>query len=536
MGGRLLGACCLVLQIVACVAATGQFPQLLDATLDELRRGLDGGQFSSVDLTKVYIARINEVNARLHAVNEINPDALVIAAKLDKERREGKVGPLHGIPILIKDNIATDDKMNNTAGSFALIGAKAPEDSTVAAKLRKAGAIILGKANLSQWANYRSNNGSSGWTSVGGQAIGAYFPGQDPSGSSSGSGVSSSIGLAWACLGTETDGSIISPSQENNIVGIKPSVGLTSRYLVVPISEHQDTVGPMARTVKDAAYLLSAIAGKDSHDNYTSAIPFGDKVPDYVAACKNSGLKGKRIGVPQGLTGGNSGLSAPVAKAFREALKTLKSSGAIIVDNVAFPGLGRYGDANEIVLNADFVTDLPELYLKKLVTNPNNINSLADLRAFTQKDPREGWPERDTGIWDSALKLGYGNDSPQFREAYQKQLYYGGQQGLAGALKNHSLDAVFAPSDYISSMAAPLGHPAVTLPIGRMPDGTPVTRNGFGNLNATAPNQPFGVGFAGAHFSEEALIGMAYALEQQTQVRTKVQPIVVPKTELKDVV
>ncbi|KAJ6786191.1 hypothetical protein PWT90_00753 [Aphanocladium album] len=538
MSGRLLGAWCLLLQIAACVAqaASGQFPQLLDATLDELRQGLDGGRFSSVDLTKAYIARINEINDQLHAVNEINPDALEIAAKLDKQRGKGKVGPLHGIPILIKDNIATDDKMNNTAGSFALVGAKVPEDSTVAAKLRKAGAIILGKANLSQWANYRSLNGSSGWTSVGGQAIGAYFPGQDPSGSSSGSGVASSIGLAWACLGTETDGSIISPSNLNNIVGIKPSVGLTSRYLVVPISEHQDTIGPMARTVKDAATLLGAIVGKDSHDKYTNDIPFGDNVPDYVAACKKTGLKGKRIGIPRGLTSGQSDFPEPVIKAFRSALKIVRSSGAIIVDNIDMPGLNKLGPANSIVLNADFVTDLPELYLKNLVTNPYNITSLADLREFTQKDPREDWPHRDTGIWDDALEAGYGNDSPEFKKAYQQQLLYGGQQGLAGALKNHSLDAIFAPSDIVSSIAAPLGHPVITVPIGRMPDGTPVTQNGFGNLNATAPNQPFGVGFAGPRFSEEALIGMGYALEQQTLVRTKVHPIVAPKTELKDVV
>lgn len=533
--GHLLGACCLVLQIVACVAqaASGQFPQLLDATLDELRQGLDGGRFSSVDLTKAYIARIKEVNGQLHAVNEINPDALEIAAKLDKERSKGKVGPLHGIPILIKDNIATNDKMNNTAGSFALLGAKVPEDSTVAAKLRKAGAIILGKANLSQWANFRSNNGSSGWTAVGGQAIGAYFPGQDPSGSSSGSGIASSVGLAWACLGTETDGSIISPSQENNIVGIKPSVGLTSRYLVIPISEHQDTVGPMARTVKDAALLLGAIAGKDSHDNYTSDIPFGDKVPDYVAACKTTGLKGKRIGIPRGLA---NQYPAPVIKAFKDALQRVRSSGAIIVENVDFPGLSRLGGPNTIVLEADFFSDLPKLYLNNLVTNPNNITSLADLQKFTQNDPREDFPHRDTGIWDDALSAGFGNDSPQFKRAYQQQLYYGGEQGLAGALKNHTLDAVFAPSDLVSGLAAPLGHPAITLPNGRMPEGTRVTRNGFGNLNATAPNQPFGVGFAGPRFSEAALIGMAYALEQQTQVRTKVHPIVAPKTELKDVV
>jgi amidase len=182
--------------------------------------------------------------------------------------------PLHGLPILIKNNIATADKMNNTAGSWSLVGAKVPRDSTMAVKLRKAGAIILGKTNLSQWANYRSSNSSNGWSAYGGQTYGAYYPGQDPSGSSSGSGVSSSLGLAFASLGTETDGSILSPSQMNNIVGIKPTVGLTSRSLVIPISEHQDTVGPMARTVKDAAYILQAIAGPDQYDNYTSAIPW----------------------------------------------------------------------------------------------------------------------------------------------------------------------------------------------------------------------------------------------------------------------
>lgn len=219
-------------------------PDLFTATIDEVQEGLDCGAFTSVQLTMAYLARIGEVNSILNAVLETNPDALTIAADLDAKRAAGKViGPLHGIPILIKDNIATMDKMNSTAGSFSLLGAKVPADSTMAAKLRKAGAIILGKTNLSQWANYRSSNSTNGWTSRGGQTFGAYYPKEDPSGSSSGSGVSSSIGLAMACLGSETSGSIISPSQRNNLVGIKPTVGLTSRYLVIPISSTQDTVG-----------------------------------------------------------------------------------------------------------------------------------------------------------------------------------------------------------------------------------------------------------------------------------------------------
>lgn len=212
---------------------TPYFPPLIEADLEDVVTGLESGLFTSADLVKTYIARINEVNDTLHAVTELNPDALSIATSLDAMRRNGTIlSPLHGVPILIKNNIATDDKMNNTAGSWSLLGAKVPRDSTLAAKLRKAGAVILGKTNLSQWANYRSDNTSNGWSAYGGQTYAAYYPKQDPSGSSSGSGVASSLGLALAALGSETSGSILSPSDVNNLVGIKPTVGLTSRYLV----------------------------------------------------------------------------------------------------------------------------------------------------------------------------------------------------------------------------------------------------------------------------------------------------------------
>ncbi|KAL1855192.1 hypothetical protein VTK73DRAFT_8628 [Phialemonium thermophilum] len=264
---------------------TCTYPKLYDAKLEDLTGGLESGCFTSVDLVKTYLARIDEVNDQLHAVLEVNPDALDIAAQLDAERAAGHTrGPLHGIPILVKDNIATCDKMNNTAGSYALLGAKVPRDSPTVAKLRAAGAVILGKTNLSQWAQYRSNNGTSGWSSVGGQVYGPYYPHEDPYGSSSGSGVASALGLAFASLGTETHGSIVMPSNRAHCVGIKPSVGLTSRYLVVPISLHQDTVGPIARSVRDAATVLSVIAGADEYDSYTSAIPNGGVLPDYLRA------------------------------------------------------------------------------------------------------------------------------------------------------------------------------------------------------------------------------------------------------------
>jgi amidase len=514
-----------------------QLPELLDATLAELRHGLDSGLFTSVDLTKAYIARIEEVNDDLHAVNEINPDALVIAAELDAERKNGKAGcsPLHGIPVLIKDNIATNDKMNNTAGSYALLGATVPQDSTIAAKLRKSGVIILGKANLSQWANYRSILTSNGWSSYTGQTIGGYFPGQDPSGSSSGSGVSSSLGLAWACLGSETSGSIISPSNENNLVGIKPTVGLTSRFLVVPISEHQDTVGPMARTVKDAAYLLQAIAGKDSNDNYTSAIPF-DKLPNYGAACKESGLEGKRIGISRNLISTFGGLDKYVEQEFNNAIEVLKSAGATIVDDVYLPGINgliEY-DYTGFVLGADIVSDIPK-YFAELETNQHNIHDLRELQTFTQNHPLEEYPARDTDLWQRSLDLGTDNTSPEFWEIYQRQLELAGPQGLTGALKNHTLDAIMAPGPLMAIIAAYIGSPVITVPLGKSSDDTPVTENQFGNLNATAPNQPFGLGFAGDLFSEETLIEIAYAFEQKTNIRKQVHPYIVPKTELKDV-
>jgi amidase len=427
--------------------------------------------------------------------------------------------------------------MNNTAGSYALLGAKVPRDSTMAAKLRQAGAIILGKTNLSQWANYRSSNSSNGWSAYGGQVTGAYYPGQDPSGSSSGSGVASSIGLALASLGSETDGSIISPSQMNNVVGIKPTVGLTSRALVIPISEHQDTVGPMARTVKDAAYVLQAIAGKDQYDNYTSAIPFNGSLPDYVAACKLDALKGKRLGVPRNTLGSMTAANAPIFAAFEAALKVLEQAGAVIVDNTNYTAWEQRQNSNaeNLVLESDFRANLAS-YLAQLTYNPNNVTSLEDVRNFTQHFPAEEYPSRDTWTWDDALTLNFTKGSAEQWAAYQENQYIGGVGGLLGALKNYSLDAVVIPSYTASGISAIIGGPVVTVPLGALPANTTVVTNRRGNLNATAPNLPFGIAFAGAHWSEADLIGFAYAFEQRTIVREKITPYIVPTTELADVV
>lgn len=515
------------------------FPLLLEVTLDDLAAGLESNLFTSVDLVNAYSARILEVNSTLHVVTELNPDALSIAAHADALRKNGTVlGPLHGIPILIKNNIATDDAMNNTAGSFALLGAK-QGDSTVAAKLRKAGAVILGKTNLSQWANFRSNNSTNGWSAYGGQVEGAYYPDQDPSGSSSGSGVASAIGLALGSLGTETSGSILSPADVNNLVGIKPSVGLTSRHLVIPISEHQDTVGPMTRTVKDAAYILQAIAGSDTNDNYTSAIPNNGSVPDYVSACRTDALKGARIGVARNVLDiWRSFTDAPVLDAFEEAVAEIEAAGAVVVE-ANFTGFEAWqSDGNStLVLNADFLANLRD-YFSELTYNPNNITNLAQLTTFTHTFPAEDYPDRDTAVWDGpdgALTQGWDNTDPRFWKAYQANLFYGGEGGILGALERTNTSAVLLPTQLSPSIPALVGSPVITVPMGFYPATWNVTKNSRGTLVTSGPNVPFGLSFMGDFWSEKELIGYAYAYEQRSKHRGDVLPYVVPNIELADV-
>lgn len=555
---KLLQALTTVLHVVSfsllshCLPNTHDaFPPLLDATLADLRARLDKNLFTSVDLVRAYIDRIQEVNPKLRAVTEINPDALSIAAERDAERRAGinpaKL-PLHGIPVILKDNIATFDKMNNSAGSYALLGAKVPEDSTIAAKLRKAGAIILGKSNLSQWAASREFINHEGWSAYGGQAMGAYFPNQDPRGSSSGSAISSSIGLSWGAVGTDTSGSILGPAQANNVVGFRPTVGLTSRYLVIPFSSRQDTVGTLTRTVKDAAYLMQAMAGRDGYDNYTSAIPF-DEIPDYVAACKDSGLKGKRIGVSRNIITPNfdPGYDSDPA-AFKRALDVMRSAGAEVVDNINLAcsvAYQAYVQTNNVSAHpkpvfapagADLLSDLPTKYLNLLTHNPNNITSLEDLRDFTRRDPREDYPDFSTSGWDNYLSLGINNTNPTYWSNVTLEKNFFGNECIAGAIEQHNLDAMVTPTLYAVLAAPPLGLPVISVPLGRSPDGAPTILSDWGNLAVSAPNGPFGISFSGLAFSEEKLFAMAYAFEQRTNVRKSIQPWVAPKTELVDVV
>ncbi|KJZ72331.1 hypothetical protein HIM_08257 [Hirsutella minnesotensis 3608] len=514
--------------VAFCSIASGfAVPNVVDLTLDDIQRGLQEGCFSSEALVEAYTGRIGEVNGMVQAVTEVNPDAIKIAKQLDQERAENKIrGPLHGVPILLKNNLATKDAMNNTAGSHALIGATVPRDSTVVNKLRDAGAIILGKANLSQWSFYRSFDLPSGWSSHGGQVHGAYHDNQDPNGSSSGSGSATDLGLAAACIGTETWGSLLGPSHRNNIVGIKPTVGLTSRDLLIPVSEHLDTVGPMARTVKDAAYVLQAIAGQDTNDNYTSAIP---AIPDYVAACKNESLNVK-IGVPWKLLAQVPPSSSAELNAFNESVRVLQEAGATIVDtDFTFPG---NMDDFITMLSSDFMTNIAG-YFAKLATNPNNITDLRQLREYTKTTPVEQFPQFSVSLWDNVIdNIGFPNTDPRFWTMFQSLTAMEKTQGLQFALESQQLNAVVLPTSIGPQFLAPSGGPGVTVPMGFYPESAPIT-NSPGDLVDTGPAIPFGLSFLGPRWSEEQLIKMAYVYEQRTQARGQGKRKVNPNTEVK---
>ncbi|KAJ7714153.1 amidase signature enzyme [Mycena metata] len=517
-------------------------PDLYEASVPELQAGLDAGHFTSVDLVKAYFARIEEVNIKgpgLRAVLELNPSALKQAALLDAERKlTGKRSELHGIPILLKDNIATiaSEGMNTTAGSFSLLGSIVPEDAGVVKRLRKAGAIILGKANLSEWAHFRGNV-ASGWSGRGGQGSNAYFPHADPCGSSSGSGIAASIGLAAVTLGSETDGSITCPTSNNNLAGIKPTVGLTSRAGVVPISEHQDTVGPITRSMTDAAIVLSIIAGKDPNDNFTLAQP--PVVPDFTKALNKNALKGKRIGVPRRvfLNDSITGNDPSINVEFEKALLTIKALGATVVDPADLPSAEEFVTSNNetIVLNVDFKVQL-NAYFEALLKNPSGVRSLADLIKFDDDNPALEEPANFTDQLIAAEATD-GFDAAYFA-ALAADHELGSTQGIDFVLKKFNLDALVLPAPgFTTAPAAVVGYPIVTVPLGFFPDNVTIGSAGPETVYP-APGVPFGLSFLGTAFSDFELVGFGFAYEQKTQTRLArlAFPAAIPKTQLKDVI
>jgi len=524
--------------------SSSKFPDLYEASVVELQAGLDAGDFTSVDLIKAYFARINEVNLQgpeLRAILEMNPSALEEATSLDRERKSGgSRGLLHGIPILLKDNIGTvaSEGMNTTAGSFALLGSIVPEDAGVVKRLRKAGAIILGKANLSEFAHFRGNQ-ASGWSGRGGQCTNPYFPKGDPCGSSSGSGVAAAIGLAAVTLGSETDGSITCPSSNNNAVGIKPSVGLTSRAGVVPISDHQDTVGPIVRSVADAAAVLSVIAGPDPNDNFTLAQP--EPVPDFTKALNKNALKGKRIGVPRAvfLNSSISGDDPSIMPIFEQALDTLRKLGATVVDPADIPTAQQIveSDDENTVLDVDFKIQL-NAYFAALKANPSGVRTLEQLIEFNNANPAL---EEPAGFGDNSVLIASQNTTGMdqaYFDALETDIRIGGADGIDAALAMHKLDALVLPATgFTTTPAAIVGYPIVTVPLGFYPDNVTIGSAGPETFYP-APGIPFGLSFFASKFSEFKLISFAFAYEQATHTRLqrKAFPAAIPKTQLVDVV
>jgi amidase len=491
--------------------STADSPQLDEITIAQLQDLMRSKATDSAGITGEYLARINARNAALHAVIELNPDARTDAAARDADRQRGDVkSPLHGVPILLKDNIATSDRMQTTAGSLALAGSRVPRDAFIAGKLRAAGVVFLGKANLSEWANFRSTHSTSGWSARGGQARNPYALDRTTSGSSSGSGAAVAGNLCAFAIGTETDGSIVDPSSRCSIVGIKPTVGLVSRSGIIPISHSQDTAGPMARTVTDAAIVLGVIAGEDPRDPATAAAR-GHIAPDYTKFLDAKGLAGARIGVPRPHYYGYS----PKADALVDAaIKVMRDAGAIIIDPAPIETAGKMGKPEYEVLLYEFKADL-NAYLADLAPGAN-ARTLADLIAFNEAHRAQEMPFFGQEIFLESQAKGPLTDKA-YLDARAECIRLARTEGIDATMDKYDLDALIAPTagpptpiDLVngdadgggsSTPAAIAGYPSITVPAGYA----------FG--------LPVGVSFFGRAWSEPTLIKLAYAYEQASKMR-----------------
>jgi amidase len=472
-------------------AANEPAAELIEMTIADLQAGMKAGRFTARALAERYLERIREIDPRLRSVIETNPDALSIAAGLDAERRRGRVrSVMHGIPVLIKDNIDTADRMLTTAGSLALVDAPRPaRDAFVVQRLRRAGAVILGKTNLSEWANFRSTRSVSGWSGRGGQTNNPYILDKNPCGSSSGSGVAVSANLAAAALGTETNGSIICPAVRSGIVGIKPTLGLVSRSGIIPIAHTQDTAGPMARTVADAVHLLDAMNGRDKLDAVTAAAPKGT----YARYLDPNGLRGMRVGVAGGFVGNNAAQKAN----FEAGVAALRDAGAVLVD-VTFPvDYGKLSDDRLQVLLYEFKADLN----KYLAARGAKYRTLADLIKFNEDNKDREMPIFGQELFTQAEAKGPLSDAA-YREALGRIKKATREDGIDAVARKDRLDAIAAPTVGATwSIAAVAGYPYITVP------------SGFSD------GMPLGMAFFGPAFSEPKLIAAAYAFEQRTRAR-----------------
>ena len=488
--------------------------ELEEKTIADLQRDMVSGRRTAQSIARDYLERIEDMDRKgpaLRAVLEINPDAMAIAKSLDEERKSrGTRGPMHGIPVLIKDNIDTHDRMTTTAGSYALEGSIPPQDAFIAKRLRDAGAIILGKTNLSEWANFRSTHSSSGWSGRGGQARNPYVLDRSPCGSSSGSGSAVAANFCTVAVGTETDGSITCPASINGIVGIKPTLGLVSRAGIVPIAHSQDTAGPMTRTVTDAAILLTALAGVDPRDSATTRSR-GRSSTDYTRFLDANALKGARIGVPRDKFYGYSDATDKLAD---QAIALMKSQGAIIIDPANIPTAGKFDDTEYDVLLYEFKADLNK-YLASLGPGAR-VKSLADIIAYNERDKAREMPYFGQEIMLQAQKKGPLTQK-KYIDALARNHRMSRTEGIDAVMTKHRLDALIAPvtgpawpidlfnGDHFvggsTTPAAVAGYPNISVPMGYIAE------------------LPVGMSFFGRAWSENKLIALAYSYEQASKHR-----------------
>lgn len=488
--------------------------ELEEATIADLQSGMSSGRMTSRSITQQYMARIAELDRKgptLRHVLEINPDALSIADSLDRERKSGRVrGPLHGIPILLKDNVDTADSMTTTAGSLALEGSIPLQDAFIAAKLRSAGAVLLGKANLSEWANIRSTHSSSGWSGRGGQAKNPYVLDRNPCGSSSGSAGAVSANLCAGAIGTETDGSIVCPSSACGIVGIKPTLGLVSRSGIIPIAHSQDTAGPMARTVRDAAIILNALSGIDTRDATTMVNRSRGQI-DYTRFLDPNGLRGARIGVARAKFFGYSDVTD---KLVNDAIDAMKAQGAVIVDPANIETAGKFDDSELDVLLYELKADL-NAYLAGLgPTAP--VRTLQNVIDFNENHRAQEMPWFGQELFIQAQAKGPLTDK-KYRDALAKDLRMSRTDGIDATMKKYKLDAIVAPTGSPAWVTDPVNGDHFT-----GASSTPAAVAGYPNINVPAGyshDLPVGISFFGRAYSEPTLIKIAYAYEEATKHR-----------------
>jgi len=482
---------------------------LEEATIDQLQQKMASGEYSSRRITEMYLKRIKEVDkqgAMLNAIIELNPDAIAIADQLDKERKAGRIrGPLHGIPILVKDNIDTGDKMMTTAGSLALLGHNAARDAFIIGRLRAAGAVLLGKTNLSEWANFRSSRSTSGWSSRGGQTRNPYVLNRNPSGSSAGSGAAVAASLCALAIGTETDGSIVSPSSCNGIVGFKPTVGLWSRSGIIPISATQDTAGPMTRTVKDAAILLGALAAVDEKDPVTNQSS-GRARADYSVYCVDGGLKMKKIGIEKSHLKGHEGVVA----LYQQAIDTMKQQGAEIIEVDLLGPIRDLGSSEFTVLQYEFKDGL-----NKYLAGVEGMRSLEEVIAFNRNNEARAMPYFKQETLESSQAKG-GLDSKEYLDALEKST--SARKIIDDLILKYQLDAIVGVTNgpacctdlvlggygsgfSFSSPAAKAGYPHITVPMGMVQE------------------LPVGLSFVAGAYKEGELLSLAYGYEQASKKR-----------------